>query len=78
MRKVTWGEALFGKKEHKTQMRRVKQGEKEMKYCKNCKYKFFYLGYHLACTKKAIFLKSILPRICADYKRKWWKFWVAK
>ena len=27
-RKATWGEALLGKKEHKRQMRRVKQAEK--------------------------------------------------
>ena len=31
----TWGEALLGKKEHKIQMKRVRQWEKEMKYCKN-------------------------------------------
>ena len=36
-RRITWGEALFGKKEHKIQMKRVKQWEKEIKKAEKAK-----------------------------------------
>ncbi len=41
-KKVAWGEILFGKKEHKAQLRRVKEAEKKAnkKCCGTCTHWF--------------------------------------
>jgi len=75
---ITYGEYLFGKKEHKKQMKRVKQSEKKV-YCKNCKYKVKYgLGcWHPSMDTGDDWNPEIDRTSCPHYKRKhWWKMWV--
>lgn len=81
---VTYGEYLFGKKEHKKQMRRVKQGEKEMKHCRNCRFYTSALRTTDGWDRCKIHQHDLLSPTsgrnknndCSQHERKWWKFWV--
>ena len=79
----TWGEALFGKKEHKRQMRRVRQSGKKV-YCWNCEYEGWDNLDKCSDGPTIMFLNqkaqnwTNAKNNCKHYKRKWWKFWVAQ